>query len=34
MMAFGCSIMAGEEIENYRKYKHFDEELINYAKVG
>lgn len=39
MMAFGCSIMAGEEIENLPQIpkllaKHFDEELINYAKVG
>lgn len=39
MMAFGCSIMYGEEIETQLTIpkllaKHFDEELINYAKVG
>jgi len=39
MMAFGCSIMAGEEIENQPQIpkllaEHFGEELINHAKVG
>ena len=39
MMAFGCSVMYGEEIETQQTIpkllaKHFDEELINYAKVG
>ena len=39
MMAFGCSVMAGEEIEGNPQIpkilaKYFDEELHNFAEVG